>query len=492
MNEANQIEYKDGLCNLNGGEDLYPDARPSGGWFRRNVSRLLIFAMLLYVFITMLIGLNLSGSVSLMLVYFLTCLVCISLLLVCRKDLFSPIGLSVIWFFISFLLLIPWSASIREVAPEAEVPDSSLLVYTVSLSLLGLLCFALGTVCRLDRLIYPWLRWVLKSRGALRPVGQLEFFLLLGWIVLGSVVRLTINIDVAGLETDLGGNITGLLHYLFFTVTNALILLFLCRALPAGRIYLIQFLFLAGIFVGTQLRLGWRSGLKEILIPGFVVFWYQYLRPSMRRRSMIWIFALVLAMPTTMSIGNAMRTSRSGGVAQKFSEGGVRGFLVKLVTRLDGNSRFAGVLVHEMGGEGLSFANHFQMVELLKKRVSTANYADHEIWGIDVTFAHSRGASGPGGAYIALGILGIVLGYIFLGVLFQTVYRLCYSLSDSSLAVVLYGLMVVDLAKLYSENFSIIQLGKSYTFLLFVLLLVKQLYQRQSGSDALLRERHYG
>jgi len=132
------------------------------------------------------------------------------------------------------------------------------------------------------------------------------------------------------------------------------------------------------------------------------------------------------------------------------------------------------------------------MVTLLKQRASTAGYADHEIWKIDVTFAHSRGASGPGGAYIALGILGIVLGYIFLGGLFQAVYRLCYSLSNPSLAVVLYGLMVVDLAKLYAENFSMTQIGKSYTFLLFVFLLVKRFYLRRSGSAALLREGHYG
>ena len=370
-------------------------ARKSGSseWFHRHGAKIALGLMLFYTLATTLIIAFHSTNRSLVCWHLLACFVCLFLLLVSHRDLLSPRGISVIFYFFAFILPVPFFIAVSDLATNGPTPDE--LIKTLALSLLGLVCFAIGTIWTLDRMVRPMVRSVVCCSLRLRPVSLLEFLIILLWVATGAAIRLSLGIGMAGVRNSFGyANVAGLLEFLFRDGSIVLIGLFLYRALSAGRIWLIGSFLLASGFVATQLLLGWRSGIKEILIVGFVVFWYQHLRVTGQRRSMVWILVLVCAAPVTISVGNAVRTKRESGFAQEYSEGSWD-FVQKITMRMDGHARFAGVLAHETSGDHLSLANGFQFVDLFQEGISTDNYADRYVWGIDPRRVHSMGASGP-------------------------------------------------------------------------------------------------
>jgi len=450
------------------------DARPvstSRTWFRRRAGPLALALGVLCAMVFSGIVFVYSTSIALPLVYFLAWVVSIVLLFFSRRDVLSPVGIGALVYIPSFLLCVPFYVAFLSL--ERGAPSSPDLALSVGLSLLALLGYSLGCVCRTREIFRPLFRAITSARSALRPCTHGEFILLAVWVVVAGVTRIAFRLEVAGAESPLlPGRIAGVVGYMFHGGTLVLIGLFLYRSLSRGRIFILEGYVLASGLVLTQLLLGWKSALLGVVQMTLVVFWYQA-GPGGRRRSFFWVFVLIVLIPVTMMIGQEMRSTIIKGQEAAYAEG-ISDFVLKVVTRLDGNSRFVAVLNYETRQGRLSLTNDFKFISLIRLGITTTKYADVYVFGHpQVGAASSTGASGPGGAYIGMGLCGIVLGYFLLGNLVGCVYHLMQSLWVRSLAIVLYGMMFSDMLQLFQGNLVLSLKFKQYIVYSGILILAK-------------------
>ena len=434
--------------------DFYDEPVPQG-WLRRHAGHLILtFGIIASILATVIIGAS-SDDLKLAFIYLLACATCSSFLFVSRKDILSPIGIATIWYIFGFLLSVPFYTCSETLYPK---PSNTAFVQTVGLSLIGLWAFAIGSISGFQRIFYPIFRWITQIKTPLRPSGHGQFILILIWLLLGAVIRLYFNIGRATEESAIRiPKITGIIQFMFNDGSLILIGLFLYRSFERRKIFTVEGYVLLVGYVITQLLLGWKGAILGALLLFITLLWYQ--RGGQRQRSLIWVIILVLLVPTTMQIGYFVRTLEQTGRVERYAKGSTE-FLLKTVTRLDGNARFAKVLEHETEGHGISLTNGFKLFSLLRNGMTTMQYSDVYVHGIALERKTSTGASGPGGAYIALGLLGIIVGYFLLGAIYQSIHKLMKNFSDPTLAVVLYGLMISMLIGFFAENFGVSQFLK--------------------------------
>lgn len=417
--------------------DYYGQPMPQS-WLRRHAGRLILaLGVIASMLATAVIVIG-SGDMKLAFVFMIACASCLFFLFLSRKDILAPVGIATLWYIFGFLFCVPFYIVSEQLSYKA--PSSSALTQTVGLSLIAWWAFVIGSFSGLQIFFRPVIRWITQIKTPLRPPGHGQFILIIIWIAVGSVIRLTFNIghsrDFSAIETV---HVSGVIQYLFNEGSLIITFLFLYRALERSKAFLIEGYILFFVYILTQLLLGWKSA----IIPPFVMFvtilWYQIGKE--RRRSLTWAFVMVLLVPITMQIGYAFRTLGDTGTAEKFSEG-TGDFVIKTATRLDGNQRFAKVLDYETKEGKLSFTNGFKIFSLMRQGMPVVRYADFYVHKISLDRHTSTGCTGPGGAYIGMGFLGIILGYFVLGTVYRCVYKLIEYFPYPDFAVVLYGFMI--------------------------------------------------
>lgn len=464
---------------------------PNPGWIRRHAGHIALAVGAASVLIFSGIVVLYSESSALATIYPIACLTCIGLLYCCRRDVFSPVGSGTLWYSLSFLLPIPFHVSPS--AMDESALSHSGLALSVGLSLVGLLCYALGSVCGADAIFRPIFRWVTSTKAPLRPSSHRQFILMVAWVIMAGAIRYGLRLESTGGEgADAPARVAGVLAYTLKGGTLLLIGLFFYRA-RRGAIMMIEGFILVSGYAVVQMLMGWKSALLEPLVMFIVVLWYQQTL-SHRRRSLLWILIPLMLVPTSMSVGHAYRARIIEGTKSEYAAS-AREFALKIVSRVDGNYRFVAVLGHEMEGRGLSFTNDFKMFSLMSTGITTVSYADWYVFKHPVVgAATSSGASGPGGAYIGMGLLGIVLGYLLIGAIVKALFSVMTSLPDPSLAVALYGITVINLDALFAENFLLSLLAKHYFLYAIVLIVAKTLLvsrsqeEQFSAPDALVPE----
>jgi hypothetical protein len=440
------------------------------GWLRRHAGKLtLTVGIIAAILATVTIGIY-SDDLKLAGVYSLACATCLSFLFASRKDILAPVGIATIWYIFGFLLAVPFYICFERLYPK---PSSADFVQTVGLSLIGLWAFAIGAVSGFQRIFRPIFRWITQMKTPLRPLGHGQFILVLIWLLLGATIRLYFNIGRALVESSIDIRyITGIIQFTFNDGSLILMGLFLYRSFERRTIFTVEgYVLLAG-YVITQLLLGWRAAIVAALLMFITVLWYQ--RGEQRYRSFVWVLIPVLFIPATIQIGYSVRARERTGRSERYAVGPTD-FLLKTVTRLDGNARFAKVLEYETRGQGISLTSGFKIISLIRSGIGTAQYADLYIHKIALERKTSTGASGPGGAYIALGLSGIIVGYFLLGAVCRSIHNLVKSFSDPTLVIVLYGLMVSLLLEFVVENFVVLVFIKRIFIVAIILILSRLL-----------------
>lgn len=451
--------------------DFY-DETPPQGWLRRHAGQLVLaFGIIAAILATGITGIY-SNDIKLAAVYLLACATCFGFLFVCREDILSPIGIATIWYIFGFLLSVPFYTASKQLNDVA--PSSAAFTRTVGLSLVGLWAFAIGTISGFQIIFRPIFRWITQTKRPLRPSGHGQFILVLIWLLLGAAIRLYFSVGRAAVESIIRiADIAGIVQFAFNDGSLILIGLFLYRSFERSKLFLMEgYILLIGYSV-AQLLLGWKGAILGALLMFITVLWYQ--RGEQRHRSLMWALILVLFIPATMQIGYSVRAQETG-VSKTYAADPTE-FLLKTVTRLDGNARFAKVLEYETRGQGISLTNGFKIIPLIRSGMPTVQYADFYVHGIAPEQRTSAGASGPGGAYIALGLSGIIVGYFLLGAVYRSIHNLVKNFSDPTLAIVLYGLMVYILVIFLAENFGVDQFIKRI-FIVAIILILSRLLLR--------------
>lgn len=440
-------------------------------WLKRHLGKLLSLAILFLAVYGIFVAATNGAGLLLPTVYSAACAAAIFTVVITRRDVLSPACIGSCIYIITFLVPVPFFLVTGEIQVEYLSPQE--LTTSIIVSFAAYCCYLLG--CRLSILTRGAVGKVIHTHAPFRPVTQGQFLFILAWSLGGSFLRLWTGVGFAGMQSPFQvGQLAGVIEYTFENGTLFLIAIFAYRAISRELIYLFEVYVLAGILTVTQLIQGWKGAILGVLIMLFSVIWYQRQHPGVKDRSLFWALILLVLIPVTMALGNQLRTQRIYNQTQEYSESGME-FTIKLIMRLDGNNRLTKVINHETAGGDLSATNGFKIVTLMKDGASARQYADANVHLIDPNQAHSVGASGPGGAYIGMGLAGVVLGYIFIGSLYGGVYVAMRRAVEPSIGLALYIIMIDDLLRLYMGNFDIVRLGKEYVFVFVILFVTKKM-----------------
>ena len=123
------------------------------------------------------------------------------------------------------------------------------------------------------------------------------------------------------------------------------------------------------------------------------------------------------------------------------------------MNRSQGTTRLAAV-VNDIGP--LSLTNNFFILDLYRGNMSTTTYIDKKLYGVRPDQSHSVGTSGPGGAYVAAGLMGVAAIFILYGVFYRSTYECMDGAhEDNVIGVVWSSIMSLLLIDIMSENINI-------------------------------------
>ncbi|MCP3669435.1 MAG: oligosaccharide repeat unit polymerase [Gammaproteobacteria bacterium] len=365
-----------------------------------------------------------------------------------RRELLAPPSLYSMICFASFGFNIP--LIISGFVGDIHISESA-LYKVVIIVLLSQTSFVIGCYSGLYR-IFP-ITWIVLYRGRSRDTS-IQLFVIILLIVIGAgYYRINFHLGEAGVQPTI--QYAGIHQYLLFDGVLLLCLWYLAKSLCKNRFYIILALLLLLSMVFVQALLGWRGAIVEILIITAVVFWYQLKSNNNNKRrsySFLWLLLPLMFVSSMMQLGNTIRTERLGG-EQEYAKT-KEDLVLRIFRRTQGTTRLSAVLEH-FGS--LTFTNDYLVKHLYDKNISNTIYIDRNVYGILPYQSHSVGASGPGGAYTSIGMIGVFACYLLLGAIYQSCYSNIIEGSKketNALSIVLYAYMAVLMQSMMSENFS--------------------------------------
>lgn len=452
-------------------EEFAPVGADSRGWLQRNLPMLFELAAVLYCLLMPAIMVAM-GYTALGFCYFVVVAFGTTMLFLHRKTIVSPRGMATLFFLLTFALPVPFFVFDPLVVNNLLRPGNGSMTQVLWVGFLAYVSFCGGTLI-LPRLFRPAVTLLTKTHR-MRPASYGEFFFLLLWAMLGIGVSLSFSVGRAAVESEITtSNLAGLIQFLFRDCSFLLFSLFFYRALSQGvwmtLCGVVLFLCLAIGF----LLLGWKGALVPLILMMGVAIWIRAGRPmpNGKRLSLRIPILLLLLVPTTISVGyrfRAISTNRKETTYFTDFASGSR----KVVTRVDGNARLAAVLEHE----GMSMTNNFKFIELYDRGMIASLYADREIFGISRHQQTSTGASGPGGAYILAGILGVISLFSLLGGGYQSLYNGTRRLPFPELCTAFYIYSVTRMSSYFSENFLIDRPLKVMFVMIFLFIAIRVFY----------------
>jgi len=437
------------------------------------------------------VGLLLGTSLTLIILYSVYLGFSTFVLMLIRGDVFHPIGLFTVVCFLAFGLNIPLIAS-GDFVFLGKINDVILvrILLIILTSQIGFICgcfIPLSKYLPLQKIVVSGKRSV-KVSGILAIVGVLI-------VLFAGVVRIKFHLGEAGVQPTIP--YAGIVQYILYDGVLIISCWFLAQGLRQGKKYTFLGLVLIVGIAATQVMLGWRGGIIHSVIIVFFIFWYTNLlfqrkRAKIKgalkkpRRSLsrnyrarnimksakkspklaVWLMLLFIIVPLFMKQANRIRADKLGGESE-YSEG-VFNFVEKTVARAQGTTRLASVLMLK---SELTLTNDFYILDLIKEGRSITKFVDSEVYGVKEGQSHSVGTSGPGGPYIAAGVVGVFVAYLLLGVLFRGVYVVVLKEYDNfPLVIVWYALFCHALFGALSENFNLntVKLLFAVSILIFI------------------------
>jgi len=399
-----------------------------------------------------------------------------------RRDIFHPASLFTILCFQAFALSIPFVSN-QGFQFLGRINDGT-LTKVVQVLLVTKLGFVAGSYISLSKYI-PLHRVVAVGK---RSIKVTSFHVFMGMlIVLGAgIIRIKFHLGEAGVQPTI--RYAGIFQYALYQGVLVMGCWVLAQGLrQSSKFTLIGLILLVGV-AAVQVKLGWRGGIVNVAILIGFIFWHTsllYARKSAtvaslnkktkkRSRSLkqqrknpkiiVWLIILAVLVPVFIKKANRIRADKLGG-AHEFSEG-VSGFVEKFLTRAQGTTRLAVVVAMK---SQLTLTNDFFIITLAKQGVSTTEYVDTKVYGIKKSQSHSIGTSGPGGPYVAAGILGVFLAYMLLGLWCRGVYDVMRRKSDNfPLSIVWYAFVSHALFGVLAENFNVTTIKLLFSISVFV------------------------
>jgi hypothetical protein len=370
-----------------------------------------------------------------------------------RRDLLSPPGLFTLACFLAFGLNIPLiylgDRFIETTDITSFVVTDESLFKVMVIVLVAQSGFLLGYL--LNILPKVPLKYLLDAPPATRKVSFVAYLLLSGFVIAAGSIRLKFHLGEAGIQSTIP--YAGYLQYTFYDGSLLFCTWFVAQSLRQSRLYV----FLGSTFflmlAVTQALLSWRGGIAQVGSIMLGLFWYQVQNDGKNRFSLAWLLVLPLIAGSVMQFGNAIRAEHLGGEAEFAKSTGQ--LIEHIVYRSQGTTRLAAVADH-FGP--LTFFNHFFIREIYTKGLTASIYVDRTVYGVAIGQSVGYGTSGPGGPYVAMGLVGVLISYLFLGAFFRCIYGCLVDVDGnvgSIIATVLYSYLIFVLCSLLSETFGI-------------------------------------
>ncbi len=401
--------------------------------------------------------LMLNGSQELVFYYGLYVLLGMVILFLARRDIFAPPGLFVIVCFQAFGMNIPIFAagylSTRGISDsvlftgDASMGDETLVKMLIIL-LVAEISFMVGYILPLYKLI-P-LNKVLNINIPTKKVSVISFVVLMVVVVIAGIIRIKFHLGEAGVQPSI--QMAGYVQYLLYNGVLVLCLFYLTQGMRQGNLFTFLGLIPILTVAATQVLLSWRGGIVYVLITIFFIFWnnqIQYRKKKMK--PLLWLLALIILVPSFVQYGNSIRAEKLGG-ERNFAD--TKGdFVLNILNRSQGSTRLA-VVVNDVGP--LTFTHGFMFVDLFDRGITTTKYIDLKLYGILPDQSSSVGTSGPGGPYIAFGLLGVMIAFSLYGALYRSGYECVKNANkDNVLGIVWYAITALLLFDTMSENMNI-------------------------------------
>ncbi len=448
-------------------------------WLQRNAAKLLLWLWALGAYISsyllltytpdsiFLVILNLSAYFFSAVIFFIT-----------RKNIFSPLGIAALLFWIAFLLPLPLFAFFLPKTPLS----APMMVKSLQVALTALLSFLIGYQVHwkfptrvLSKIVYP--------HCLFRPLNPFDFLVSLGIVIIAAVLRVLFSVgQVSSQKFKLPyDHLTGIIYYLLTDGQLVIIASMLVFSMSM-RVRLFLVISLTSVFTYgiASIMNGWKSGFITPVLMAFFIYWYHTIQPNKQKISLLWIIPLIFILPYMINLGHKYRSVIEYGYAADWSTS-YESFFNKFITRSDGTYRLATIIAHETDGGNLSLVNDFKFLSLRQQGISAVNYADRYIWRIPVGVVTSTGTSGPGEWYVNCGLTGVILGYFLLGMLYKSFYSTIINHKNNLLAIALNGYTTVLLVFMWSENSNLLILFKKLIIILPTLWILKQYSLRRVG-----------
>jgi hypothetical protein len=365
-----------------------------------------------------------------------------------QKDILAPASIVTLMSFLSFGSNIPFIAS--GLIENIKIDEETLVKVTWIINLV-VFSFASGATFWPEFLV-PRLFRQLPPGNQPRPASMPTFIIIAAFVGTAGLLRLTFHLGEAGVQPKFV--FAGYFQFILYEGSLMISLWFLSQSLKENRILVTLGLGLLISIAIIQALLSWRGAIFSMIILGSAVFWYQTTRPGQKNVSITWLVLLAVVAGNITQMGNTIRAERLGG-EKEFAKKGAT-FIEQVIERSQGTTRLAGVL--QYFGD-ITWDNNWLILEILEKGDNTTSYIDSKVYHIAKNQSHSIGTSGPGGVYTALGLIGVLLSYFSLGIL----YRISYSnmlnhATSNPMAIVLYAYLILILMSVLSENFNLLTL----------------------------------
>jgi oligosaccharide repeat unit polymerase len=373
------------------------------------------------------------------------------LMWVSRHDLLSPLGLIVLNGFIAFGLNLPLFYGENRNIVTSDYTSMTITDGMLSKVLIVFLITTTGFVLGYYSLLHKYypIKKLILIKSTSRKVTPLSFLIIFVILVAACIIRKTFHLGEAGAQPTIP--YAGYLQYILYDGVLLLAIWYTAQALRQGKLYIVLGLILLLSMAISQALLSWRGGVIQIIYVTAGLFWYQVNRHQKKPPvSLAWLVILLLSANFVIELGNQVRTADEVGGQQHFAKS-MGNFIESVIYRGQGTTRLAGVV--DYFGD-LTIFNHFFIVDLISQQESATHYIDRKLYAVGPKQSHSVGASGPGGPYMGMGMVGVFLGYFLLGAFYRSAYKNIFVDRDNNiLAIVLYSYLVFSLTGVLSENF---------------------------------------
>ncbi|MDD4781693.1 MAG: O-antigen ligase [Tissierellia bacterium] len=289
-----------------------------------------------------------------------------------------------------------------------------------------------------------------------------QLFLCLLWFVFSAFIRIRFNLGAAGRVPNI--QFAGVLQYIFYDGNLILFSYLLLGALKHPNIKKLLLVILLGfILVFTQILLGWRGSIFNLILIIFSIIWlFANINKLKLRIPKPLIVIIVFLIPITMQMGNNVRNQSVNEVENEITS--VLDFFEYTSMRKQGLTRLIYVVANNK--KDYTLFNDFFFIDLYKMDRSVVNYIDENYHGISRYISHSVGGSGVGTTYLLCGIFGVFISFFLLSTFLILIYNSIKRSTNNDLQIIIYSSVLTIIMYAVSENFDISVLKRIFVVLL--------------------------